>query len=112
MRDPGQMKDRLRIERPVTVQSATGGSSTTWQAVRTVAARRLTEKGVEAFAGARLLGKVELAFAIRWWPRHGVDALHRFVNIEDGRIYNITSVVESERHAELVLLGHAGTNVG
>lgn len=112
MRDPGLMKDRIRIERPVTAQDATGGTATTWQTVRTVAARRLTEKGLEAFAGARLLAKVELAFAIRWWPQHGVDALHRFVNVEDGRIYNIASVVESERHTELVLLGHAGTNVG
>ena len=127
MRDPGAMKDRLRIERPVTVQDATGGTSTTWQAVRTVAARRLTEKGVEAFAGARLLGdvrldnnlvrarllgKVELAYAIRWWPGHGVDALHRFVDLRDQRIYNIVSAVESEHHWELVLMGTAGANRG
>lgn len=112
MRDPGAMKGRLRIERPVTVQDATGGASTTWQAVRTVAARRLTEKGVEAFAGARLLGKVELAYAIRWWPGHGIDALHRFVDLRDQRIYNIVSAVESEHHWELVLMGTAGSNRG
>lgn len=112
MRDPGAMKDRIRIDRQVTVQDGTGGVSTTWEAVRTVSARRLTEKGVETFAGARLLGRVELAYAIRWWKDHGIDAMHRFVDLRDNRIYNIVSAVESERHWELVLMGTAGANRG
>jgi head-tail adaptor len=107
------MKDRLRIESPVTVQDATGGTSTTWQTVRTVPARRLTEKGLEAFAGARLLGKVDIAYAVRWWPgSDAVDQLHRFVDLRDNRIFNIVSAVESEHHWELVLMGTAGANRG
>lgn len=116
MFDPGQMRDRIRIERPTTVQDGTGGHSTTWAAVSrgggVLWARKLTEKGMEAFAGNRLLGKVEIAMAIRWWPAHGLDALHRFVDLRDNRIYNIVSVVESEHRTELVLLGTSGANRG
>lgn len=110
MRDPGQMQDRLLLERPVKTPDATGGESVTWATVRTVWARRLSEKGVETFAGAALLGKVEAGFAIRYWPAHGLDQEHRFTHA--GRVYNISSVVESERRTELVLLGTSGANRG
>lgn len=114
MRDPGQMKDRILIEQPTNTRDTTGGQSTTWAPIAhasgTVWARRLTEKAVETFAGAALLGKVEIGFAIRYWPAHGLDKLHRFTH--DGRVFSITSVIESERRAELILLGTAGTNRG
>lgn len=114
IRDPGQMKDRIRIEEPTTTRDAAGGQSTTWAPIAhaggTVWARRLTEKAVEAFAGSALVGKVEIGFAIRYWPDHGLGQTHRFVH--DGRTFNITSVVESERRVELVLLGQSGANRG
>ena len=114
MRDAGQFKDRILIERPTTVQDGTGGVSTSWAPIAhgggTLWARQLTEKGLEAFSGNRLLGKVEAAFAIRYWPGHGLDALHRFTHA--GRVFNVVSVVESERRQELVLLGTAGANRG
>lgn len=113
-RDPGAMKDRILIESPTTTRDATGGEPVTWAAVShgggTLWARRLTEKAVETFAGAALLGKVDIGFAIRYWPAHGLDQMHRFTH--DGRIYNITSVIETERRAELVLLGTSGANRG
>jgi len=108
------MRDRILIEKPTTVQDATGGVVTTWAPIArgggTLWARKLTEKGLEAFAGNRLLGKVDAAFAIRYWPAHGLDALHRFTH--DGRVFNIASVVESEHRTELVLLGTSGANRG
>lgn len=114
MRDAGQFKERILIERPTTVQDATGGVSTTWAPIArgsgTLWARPLTEKGLEAFAGNRLLGKVEAAFAVRYWPAHGLDALHRFTHA--GRVFNVVGVVESVRHQELVLLGTAGASRG
>jgi head-tail adaptor len=114
MRDPGQMRERITIEVPTTVQDATGGHSTTWAPIAhgggTLWARKLTEKAVEAFSGSRLLGKVEAAYAIRYWPGHGLGALHRFVH--QGRVYSMVDVVESEHRQELVLLGTAGANRG
>jgi SPP1 family predicted phage head-tail adaptor len=113
-KDPGAMKDRVLIEAPTSVQDATGGQVTNWAPIAhgggTLWARRLTEKGVEAFAGGALIGKVEIGFAIRYWPAHGLSPLHRFTH--EGRVFNITSVVESERRQELVLLGSAGANRG
>ncbi len=113
-RDPGAMKDRLLIERPVNTRDATGGQATTWSPIAhgggTLWARRLSEKGVETFAGAALLGKVEIGFALRHWPSHGLDAMHRFTH--QGRVFNITSVVESERGQELIILGTSGANRG
>ena len=113
-KDPGAMKDRIRLEAPTSTRSATGGQSTTWAPIAhgggTLWARRLTEKAVEAFAGAALLGKVEIGFAIRYWPAHGLDQLHRFIH--DGRTYSVSSVVESERRQELILLGTSGANNG
>jgi SPP1 family predicted phage head-tail adaptor len=113
-KDPGAMKDRIRIEAPTHTRGATGGQATTWAPIAhaggTVWARRLTEKGVEAFAGAALVGKVEIGFAIRYWPGHGLGQTHRFIH--DGRTYSVSSVVESERRQELVLLGTSGVNRG
>ena len=62
------------------------------------------------FAGAALLGKVEIGFSIRWWKDHGISQMHRFTH--QGRVYNIASAVEAERHTELVLLGTSGANRG
>lgn len=108
------MKDRIRIEAPTHTRGATGGQATTWAPIArgggTLWARRLTEKAVEAFAGAALVGKVEIGFAIRYWPAHGLGQTHRFVH--DGRVYSISSVVESERRQELILLGTSGVNRG
>lgn len=113
-RDPGAMKDRILLEQPVKTRDATGGQVTTWAPIAhaggTVWARRLTEKGVEAFAGAALIGKVDIGFAIRYWPAHGLTQETRFTH--DGRVYNISSVVESERRQELVVLGSSGANRG
>lgn len=114
-KDPGAMKDRIRIEAPTNTRDATGGQgATTWTPIAhaggTVWARRLTQKAVEVFAGAALLGKVEIGFAIRYWPAHGLTQLHRFVH--DGRVYSISSVIETEHRAELVLLGTSGANRG
>lgn len=114
MRDPGQLNERILIERPTTAQDATGGVATTWAPIAraggTLWARKVTEKGVEVLAGARLLGKVDAAFAIRYWPGHGLDALHRFTHA--GRVFNVVGVVETERRQELVLFGTAGANRG
>jgi SPP1 family predicted phage head-tail adaptor len=114
MRDPGQMRERILIEAPTNVRDGTGGQTTTWAPIAhgggTLWARKLTEKGLEAFAGAALLGKAEVAFAIRYWPTHGLTQMHRFTFA--GRIYNIASVVESEHRTELVLLGMSGANRG
>jgi hypothetical protein len=83
----------------------------TWAAIRSnLPARKLTEKGVETFAGAALLGKVEIAFAIRYWSGHALAQTDRFTFA--GKVYDIASVVESEWRKELVLLGTAGANRG
>jgi head-tail adaptor len=114
MRDQGQARERITIERPTTVQDATGGTTTTWLPIvrggGTLWARKLSEKGLERFAGARLIATVEVAVAVRYWPAHELDALCRFVL--GGRVYNVASVVETEHRAELVLLGTAGANCG
>lgn len=110
MKDPGSMTERITLQAPVQGKGAMGGATLTWQPLRTVWARKLTEKGVEAFAGNRLVGKVEIGFAIRYWPGHPLDQRHSFTY--QGRHFNISSVVESERRTELVLLGTAGANLG
>ena len=114
MRDPGLMRERILIEQPTTTRDATGGAVTTWAPIAhgggTLWARKLSEKGLEVFAGAALIGKVEIAFAIRYWPAHGLGPMHRFAF--KGAVYNIGSVVESEHRQELVLLGTSGANRG
>lgn len=109
--DAGRLDERILLQRPSTTQTASGArSAPTWQGINTVWARRLTERGVELFAGQALIGKTEIGFAIRYFSGHNLDATCRFVF--DGRSYNIAAVVESIRHQELVLLGSAGANDG
>ncbi len=110
MRDPGSMNERITLQAPVQGKGAAGGTTLSWTPLRTVWARKLSEKGVEVFAGAALLGKVEIGFAIRYWRGHPLDQRHSF--LFQGRHFNISSVVESERHTEIVLLGTAGANRG
>lgn len=104
------MKDRILIEEPTITRDETGGQVKGWKPVRTVYARRLSEKGVETFSGQALLGKVEIGFAIYYRPDHGITQRHRFTF--QGKHFNISSVTESEWRTELVLLGTAGANRG
>jgi SPP1 family predicted phage head-tail adaptor len=101
---------RILIERPEEVRSATGAVSTTWGQVADVWARRLTEKGVEAFTGSALLGKVEVGFAILNPTMFTVDEKMRVTY--KGRIYSLASAVETIDRKELILLGTAGANRG
>ena len=108
------MRERITIEAPTATRDGTGGEVTTWAPIAhgggTLWARKLSEKGLEVFAGAALLGKAEVAFAIRYWPANGLSQMHRFTF--QGKVYNIASVVESEFRKELVLLGMSGANRG
>ena len=114
MRDQGQARERITIEAPTTTQDATGGAVTTWAPIAhgggTLWARKLSEKGLERFAGARHLATAEVAFAVRYWPAHGLSALNRFQWA--GKVWNVISVVETEHRAELVLVGTSGSNRG
>ena len=111
MYDPGEMRERILIEAPVTTRDDTGGQVTTWQQVKPpVRARRLTTKAMETFAGQAMLGTVEIGFSIRYWPNHGLGQRHRFTF--NGSVYSISSVVEAERRVELILLGTTGANRG
>lgn len=104
------MNERIELQAPVQSKGAMGGATTSFTPLRTVWARRLSERGVEVFAARITLAKVEIGFAIRYWPGHPLDARHRF--IFQGQIYNIVSAIESERHTEIIVLGVAGANRG
>ncbi len=104
------MTERIELQAPVQGKGAMGGTTLSFAPLRTVWARKLTERGVEVFAARITLAKVEIGFAIRWWAGHPLDARHRF--IYQGKVFNIVSVIESERRTELVVLGVAGANDG
>lgn len=109
--DPGEMRERILIQKPVITRDDTGGQVTTWQDVKpAVWARRLTTRAMETFAGQALLGTVEIGFSIRYWPNHGIGQRHRFTF--NGTIYSISSVVEADRRVELIILGTSGANLG
>lgn len=110
MQDPGRMTERITLQAPTQSKGAGGGAVTTFAPLRTVWARKLSERGVETFAARLTLAKVEIGFAIRYWTGHPLDARHRF--IYQGKVYNIVSAIESERHTELVVLGVSGANLG
>lgn len=119
MRDAGQSQYRALIERSTNVRSATGSVSLVWQVVHpttpTPAApelwvRKLSQKGLEAFYNNALIGRDDVAIAIRWWPNCPIDAKCRFTL--QGKIYNVAHVAESVRRSELVLIGQAGANRG
>ena len=112
---PGQLVERLLIESASVAVSTTGSRTTTWAPIArgssgVVWGRKLTERGVELFAGDALLGKVEIGFAIRWWSGHGLTPQHRLT--WRGTVYSITAVIESQRKQELILLVTAGVNRG
>ena len=111
MQDPGAMTEQITLQAPVQGKGTGGGPTTSWVDLRTnVWARKLSERAVEVFAANTTLAKAEVGFAIRWWPDSPLDARHRF--LYGGRIFNIVSVVESERRTEIVVLGVAGANRG
>ena len=112
---PGTLTERLLIEAATTTVSATGARTITWAPIARGASgvvwgRKLSERGVELFAGDALLGKVETGFAIRWWSGHGLTPQHRLT--WRGTVYSIAAVVESQRKQELVLLATTGVNRG
>lgn len=113
--EPGTLTERLLIEAPSVAVSTSGSRTTTWAPIArgasgVVSGRKLTERGVEVFAGHALLGKVEIGFAIRWWASHGLTPQHRFT--WRGTVYSIVAVIESQPKVELILLATAGLNRG
>lgn len=109
----GQYDQRIALQRRdplLDTRDASGGLVPGFVDVRAVWARKLTERGVEAFAGQALLGVVEVGFSIRNAPDLQLDQRSRFD--WGGRWYNILSVTVAEGRAELILLANTGRGNG
>lgn len=107
----GGMDRRITLQQPVQTQASNGELVTTWTTVATVWAKRLGAKGREFYSGGTELGATDEAFQIRWSPE--VSPMNQTWRVlYNGLTYNVYSVDEVGRHADITILCKAGTNNG
>lgn len=91
--DPGQLRDRIEIQRRATGQDALGQPVQGWEQVAKVWANVRHLNGAEAIKAGAVTSAVNASIRIRW--RAGIDAGQRVVF--DGRVYEIKAVLPDRR---------------
>ncbi len=99
--DPGELSERVILQRRVVVQDAYGQATITWTAIATVWARVRAVSGREFFAAAQVQQEQTVKVLIRY--RTDLDATCRLV--WQGRSHDITGVIPIGREwTELMCL--------
>src|SRR5690348_10364992 len=96
----GNLRERVRIERPIETQNAIGEPTTVWELVADVSAEVLPLSGSESYFAAQRNAKVSHLVRMRYVP--GITAKMRAVY--KTRLFNIVSTLDvEERSRELNL---------
>lgn len=110
----GPLRQRVRLERPVTTQGDSGADSVTWVTVATVWAsvEPSTIRQRERLAANQVLADMDTLIRVRWVPViSAINATWRAVHNET--IYNIIGVANVQaRNRELELQCKSGMNDG
>lgn len=109
----GEYDQRIALQRrdaTLDTRDTSGGLVPGFVTVGEVWARKLSERGIETFAGQAQLGAVDVGFAIRNTPGLQLDQRSRFQ--WGGRWFGVVSVAVAEGRAELILLGTGGKSDG
>lgn len=97
---PGPMRHRVVLQQRTSGLDDAGGVRDAWETFATRRAALERAAGREVWASAQRSGRVPAVFRLRWLA--GVTSAMRLVH--DGRVHNITSVVDQEgRREELVI---------
>lgn len=115
----GRLRSRIRLERPIQTQSASGGVVKTWEPVQTVRADVTGIKGYEQAIYASAKASLDSRIEIRWSPKlRDLNATWRAVLISstdgsDSTIYDIASVVNVDgRNTKFEILCGSGLTNG
>mgnify|MGYP000022199681 CR=1 FL=1 len=87
--DPGELSERVILQRRVVVQDAYGQSTITWTAIATVWARVRAVSGREFFAAGQVQQEQTVKVLVRY--RTDLDATCRLM--WQGRAHDITGIV-------------------
>ncbi len=110
--NPGILRHRITLERPVTIQSTSGAEVLSFEPDGEEPASVEPLQGTEALQAAQIAAELDTKITIRWSP--WADQITpkwriQFRNV----IYNITQVRNVEmRDREIVLLCSSGVNRG
>ncbi len=101
------MDRRIRLDQAQEVRSESGEKVRTWLPLLTTWAERKPLEGSEQFQGKQLAAKVDTRFRIRYRTGVTPGADLQLADLSDGRIYDITSILEIGRREGLELLAFA-----
>ena len=96
----GPLRDRITIQQKSVTRDAEGGEIVTWAVFAVVSASVQSITGREFFASAQVNSTVTTKFGIRWLD--GVTTAMRISYAS--KLYNIVTVLDSDRRADLMLL--------
>lgn len=101
----GQLKQRIRIERPVHAKGSMGGTATTWTVVAEARAEIRPVTGREVSGVNQLVGELTARCVMRYQP--GIDETMRVVDRDTGTVYAIVgppiNIKMANRRLELLL---------
>lgn len=110
----GRLRQRVRVERPVSTQSASGAETIVWALVLIVWAQVTpsTVRSRERLAGDMYLAEMDATISMRWHPLlDDFNATWRVVR--KNRVYNVIDVVNvEERDREIQVMCQSGANSG
>ena len=99
--EPGRMRDRVTIQRPVATKSLSGADIITWTDYLTNRAANVGSPKARKFFGAGRM-QVEKEYPVEMWYEAGIDETMRMMF--DGRPLEILTVKDPEaRHRKLYL---------
>lgn len=117
--NPGELRHRIALERPVVTQDEHGAEVITWtQEWPSVPAKIAPISGKEFLAGQGIVGQVTERITIRWRP--DVDPAMRAVRVTaEGsparfEVYNIAAVLPDDKSGRewITLMCNRGVNNG
>jgi len=110
----GSMDRRIRLEEAEPAVSTSGTPVLLWppeggHLVREMWAKRMEQRATERFTSDQVVAEQQTGWRVRWFeiPDGAFSAHETFRVIEDGKVYDVTGVVEVGRREGLDIFGRA-----
>lgn len=101
----GLYRDRIRIEQFAVTEDEVGAAGRDWTKVGEVNAQILeVPPGVEIFGMQTEVAQGTVKISLRETPDIELDPAMRFVDVDNGTIYEIVQIIPTRRHEEFVTL--------
>lgn len=106
----GQLRHRMRIERPVIGADGYRGVTTTWQTVIEVDAAIDALSGREFMGADRELAGLQWRITLRETPGQQIEPNWRGVDVDSGAVYDFAAILPTHKREQLTVVASSGAS--